>query len=75
VVVIGGHEGIIEHVPVHPHWPGFIGSPPHDWGSVQVPQLSVPLHPSPAGPQLMPCCWQVMGEHASGLVPLPQTLC
>ncbi len=35
--------------------------PPHVAGAVQVPQLSSPPHPSPAGPQLKPSFAQVVG--------------
>src|ERR1700733_7779710 len=35
--------------------------PPHISGAVHVPHCSAPPHPSPAGPQLIPCA-----EHVSG---------
>jgi hypothetical protein len=41
--------------------------PPHVSGDVHDPQLRVPPHPSPAGPQEIPRSLQVVGLHA----PLP----
>src|SRR5437667_163620 len=35
--------------------------PPQVCGSTQLPQLSCPPQPSPAGPQLYPSCTQVFG--------------
>jgi hypothetical protein len=43
-----------------PHWPGT-PPPPHVCGAVQAPQSSWPPQPSPAGPQVMFCCWHDCG--------------
>ena len=74
VVMLAGQVGTWAQRPVQPHWPGLVGSPPQVWGRVQVPQASMPLHPSPAGPQVTFCCWQVRGAQASGLAPVPHWL-
>lgn len=46
-----------------PHWPG-VPPPPHVSGEAHVPHWIKLPHPSPAGPQVMFCCWQVTGTHA-----------
>src|SRR5258708_39393945 len=47
-----------------PHTPGVL-PPPHVSGKPHVPQLEMRLpQPSPAGPQLYPCC-----AHVSGMQP------
>jgi hypothetical protein len=38
--------------------------PPQYCGLVQVPQLSVPPHPSPATPHVKPRSWQVFGKQS-----------
>ena len=35
--------------------------PPHVWGAVQEPQVSVPPQPSEIVPQFVPCAAQVVG--------------
>ncbi len=45
-----------------PHWPGT-PPPPHVSGVVQLPQLSDPPQPLPAGPHMMFCEAQVIGVH------------
>src|SRR5271170_3893124 len=50
-------------------WP----PPPHVWGAAQVPQLTSPPHPSPAGPQLYPRLAHVFGVQLPPS-PTPQTL-
>jgi hypothetical protein len=49
------------HEPV-PHCPET-PPPPHVFGGVQLPQLSAPPHPSPAGPQEMFCDAHDLGAH------------
>src|SRR5262249_28000203 len=40
--------------------------PPHVWGALHVPQLSMkPPQVSPAGPQVKPCSWHVFGTHTA----------
>jgi hypothetical protein len=74
VVLAPGQVGTCAHRPVQPHWPGLFGSPPQVCGAVQLPHWRVPLQPSPAGPQVTPCDWQVSAAQPSGLPPTPQTL-
>jgi hypothetical protein len=58
-------------VGVHPQTLG-LPVPPQVWGAVQVPQLSVPPHPSGMDPQLSPRAAQVVGVHPQTLgLPLP----
>ena len=48
-----------------PHWLG-VPAPPQVRGAVQVPQLTVPPHPSEAAPQFWPvehACAVVRGTH------------
>jgi len=47
---------------------------PQVCGAVQAPQVSVPPQPSGTVPQFLPCAAQVVGVHAGGGVPRPQTL-
>ena len=44
--------------------------PPHESGDVQLPQLSVPLHPSEMVPQFFPCAAHDVGEHVHVCDPL-----
>src|ERR1019366_1173282 len=51
----------------YPHWPAT-PPPPQGCGETQVPQLSCPPHPSPAGAQLTFCCPQVSAVHEGGVM-------
>ena len=46
-----------------PHTPG-VPPPPQVSGATHAPHWIRLPHPSPAGPQLKLCCWQVSGTHA-----------
>ena len=49
----------------NPHWFGM-PAPPHEAGKVQVPQDSVPPHPSGMDPQFAPSAAQVVGTQHDG---------
>ena len=51
-----------------PHTPR-VPPPPHVSGDTHMPHWIKSPQPSPAGPQLMPWSWQVIGTHAPGGVP------
>ena len=63
------HQSVRHPPPPPPHLKGT-PPPPHDSGEVQVPQLSIPPHPSPAGLQAYPRLPHVAGVQVP---PVPQT--
>src|SRR4051812_28634537 len=48
-------------------------APPQVWGAAQLPHWRVPPHPSGVLPQVLPVAAQVVGVHATAVVPHPTT--